>query len=235
MIDLPYHFVCNRLRNLLYVAFLYIPAENNRGHLLELCTRILEGFDIKYVTGTGATQATKNRIAIYEKLAEKDENDLYHYNTLVKIIQELTPATIENIERQLGGIRQEDSGAVTVVGDDASICILPNRNEISMSRSRDIYAEPSLSSDDWNSLLWDFDVTSSVSFMQCLSIGGNGNIFETKTVSIGAPKSTDLGSANQLTRRPSHFTSQRLASDYKNSLSVDSTPSKVVNDYFTFI
>jgi hypothetical protein len=172
---------------------------------------------------------------MYEKLTEKDKNDLCHYNTLVKIIMEMNPATIENIEKRLGGVRQEDSGAVTVVGEDVSVCILPNLNEISMSRSIDLYTEPSLSADDW-SAIWEsgvFDVTSSISFMQCLSIGGDGNMLETKTVSIGAPKSTATGSDNQLARRPSHFTSQRLAIDRKNSFSVDRTLSKVVSDIFT--
>lgn len=52
-------------RNLLVACMKLIPAFNNKGYLLDLVTRLCEGFHKKYITGTGATMPTKHRIQIY--------------------------------------------------------------------------------------------------------------------------------------------------------------------------
>lgn len=54
-----------KYRNLMASALEVIPAANNSGHLLDILTRIVEGKYVKHIPGSGMTQATKNRINIY--------------------------------------------------------------------------------------------------------------------------------------------------------------------------
>jgi hypothetical protein len=49
-------------RNMLAAALEVIPGKWNSNHLLDIVTRIVEGKDKKYVTGSGATKQTRNRI-----------------------------------------------------------------------------------------------------------------------------------------------------------------------------
>ena len=53
-------------RNVMKVAMHIIPAKNHKNHLLEIVTRMTEGRDMKYVTGSGQTAATTRRVQIYE-------------------------------------------------------------------------------------------------------------------------------------------------------------------------
>jgi hypothetical protein len=55
---------CN-VKFFLLWTFQVIPAANNSGHLLDILTRIVEGKYVKHIPGSGMTQATKNRINIY--------------------------------------------------------------------------------------------------------------------------------------------------------------------------
>lgn len=48
------------------VAILVLPPKSKKAHLLDLVTRIVEGNDIRYITGSGETAATRRRVAIYE-------------------------------------------------------------------------------------------------------------------------------------------------------------------------
>jgi len=56
-----------RFRNLMKLAMHLIPPLHNKNHLLDLVTRIVEGKDIKHITGTGATKATRLRVNIILK------------------------------------------------------------------------------------------------------------------------------------------------------------------------
>eukprot|EP01035_Chromulina_nebulosa_P017498 gene17498-23054_t len=48
------------------VAIQVIPASGNKGYLLDMVTRIVEGHRKKYITGSGATSDTLRRVKIYE-------------------------------------------------------------------------------------------------------------------------------------------------------------------------
>lgn len=54
-------------RNLMKIAMYLIPPLHNKNHLLDLVTRMIEGKDVRHVTGTGATKATRLRVSIILK------------------------------------------------------------------------------------------------------------------------------------------------------------------------
>lgn len=56
-------------RNIMKISMQVIPAKWNYNHLLALVARVAEGCKVKYVTGSGATDQTKYRMMIYEKLS----------------------------------------------------------------------------------------------------------------------------------------------------------------------
>lgn len=51
---------------LMNVYFNYVPARKNKGVILQVIPRLLEGWNVKYITGSGQTTATKDRVFIYE-------------------------------------------------------------------------------------------------------------------------------------------------------------------------
>jgi hypothetical protein len=53
-------------RNVMSVAMLVLAPKSKKAHLLDLVTRIVEGNDVRYITGSGETAATRRRVAIYE-------------------------------------------------------------------------------------------------------------------------------------------------------------------------
>lgn len=56
-----------RFRNILKVALHVIPALGNKDHLLDISTRLVEGYTVRRVTGSGATPATRRRVEIILK------------------------------------------------------------------------------------------------------------------------------------------------------------------------
>lgn len=48
------------------VFFNYVPAKKNKGLILQVIPRLIEGWKVKYITGSGQTVATKDRVHIYE-------------------------------------------------------------------------------------------------------------------------------------------------------------------------
>lgn len=46
--------------------FNYVPAKKNKGLILQVIPKLVEGSSAKYITGSGQTQATKDRVFIYE-------------------------------------------------------------------------------------------------------------------------------------------------------------------------
>ena len=56
--------------NKLTIAMRIMPAEGNKGCLLKLLAKLLEGHGQEYVLGTGATRATNNRIRMYAELGK---------------------------------------------------------------------------------------------------------------------------------------------------------------------
>jgi len=59
-------------RNYMKVACCTMQAHNNKGHLLDLVTRLCEGSPeiIKYITGSGEKPTTRRRVLIYEREGE---------------------------------------------------------------------------------------------------------------------------------------------------------------------
>jgi hypothetical protein len=53
--------------NWMNVLFGFIPAEKNKGLALAIIPQVVEGWGAKYVTGSGQTQGTTDRVIIYEK------------------------------------------------------------------------------------------------------------------------------------------------------------------------
>lgn len=56
-----------KFRNMMKLAQIFIPAKNHKEHLMDLVTRLVEGKDQKYVTGSGEKPATRRRVLIYER------------------------------------------------------------------------------------------------------------------------------------------------------------------------
>ena len=54
-------------RFVMKLAQLVIPPKNNKARLLEITTRITEGYGTEYKTGSGQTKATARRVLIYER------------------------------------------------------------------------------------------------------------------------------------------------------------------------
>lgn len=59
-----------KFRNMMKLAQLFIPAKNHKEHLMDLVTRLVEGREQKYVTGSGEKPATRRRVLIYEREGE---------------------------------------------------------------------------------------------------------------------------------------------------------------------
>jgi regulator of replication initiation timing len=53
--------------NWMHMFFKYIPAEKNKGLAIEVIPKLVEGWGARYVTGSGQTQATADRVLIYER------------------------------------------------------------------------------------------------------------------------------------------------------------------------
>lgn len=52
--------------NMIKVVMLLMNCHNKKAHILDLVTRITEGSGVKYVTGSGEREETKNRVLIFE-------------------------------------------------------------------------------------------------------------------------------------------------------------------------
>ena len=52
--------------NWMCAFFNYVPAKKNKGLILQVIPKLVEGSGAKYITGSGQTQATKDRVFIYE-------------------------------------------------------------------------------------------------------------------------------------------------------------------------
>lgn len=46
---------------MMVVALRLIPGKYNKGHLLDLCTRLIEGHTVKHVTGSGQKPPVQRR------------------------------------------------------------------------------------------------------------------------------------------------------------------------------
>jgi len=53
--------------NWMSILFTMVPAAKNKGLVLQVVPHLVEGANIKYITGSGQTEATANRVHIYER------------------------------------------------------------------------------------------------------------------------------------------------------------------------
>lgn len=53
--------------NWMNVLFRFIPARKNKGLVLAVIPRVVEGWDVKYITGSGQKKATSDRVTLFEK------------------------------------------------------------------------------------------------------------------------------------------------------------------------
>ncbi|KAJ1438343.1 hypothetical protein B484DRAFT_444655 [Ochromonadaceae sp. CCMP2298] len=61
--------------NWMYIMFSMIPAKKNKGLAMQVVPKVVEGWDAKYVTGSGQTKATANRVSIFEHEGEVKPNE----------------------------------------------------------------------------------------------------------------------------------------------------------------
>lgn len=52
--------------NWMHILFQIIPAKKNKGLVLAVVSRFVEGFGVNYITGSGQTEATADRVRLYE-------------------------------------------------------------------------------------------------------------------------------------------------------------------------
>lgn len=56
-----------KFRNIIAVSLTLLEAENNKSKHLIIATRLSEGKHVRYITGSGQTEATTQRVMIFEK------------------------------------------------------------------------------------------------------------------------------------------------------------------------
>eukprot|EP01035_Chromulina_nebulosa_P018498 gene18498-24215_t len=52
------------------LLFKIIPARKNKGLVIQVIPKLVEGWDVKYITGSGQTKATAHRVRIFETEGE---------------------------------------------------------------------------------------------------------------------------------------------------------------------
>ena len=60
--------------NWMSILFKIIPAKKNKGLVMQIIPKLVEGWHAKYVTGSGQTKPTANRVHIFEKEGEVEVN-----------------------------------------------------------------------------------------------------------------------------------------------------------------
>merc|ERR1712065_122155 len=98
-------------RNMLAAALKVIPGKWNSNHLLDLVTRIVEGKDKKYVTGSGATRQTRNRINVYHNLTgiEKQSKPISFVNSVFQYLSDSANSSASSSDEK-GMEAEENSG-----------------------------------------------------------------------------------------------------------------------------
>jgi hypothetical protein len=118
-------------RNMLCVALLLIPARFNKGHLLDLVTRIMEGHHVQYITGSGETAATRRRVKIYEteggivaraRPLRKGESQRF------QLFEKAGVYTVKEAKRKLSELEGKPSGLSSVPSDDSKKRGRPSRS-----------------------------------------------------------------------------------------------------------
>merc|ERR1711991_616301 len=99
-------------RNMLAAALKVIPGKWNSNHLLDLVTRIVEGKDKKYVTGSGATKQTRNRIEVYHNLTgiEKQSKPVTFVNSVFQYLSDSAGNSSASSSDEKGNEAEENAG-----------------------------------------------------------------------------------------------------------------------------
>lgn len=98
-------------RNMLAAALKVIPGKWNSNHLLDVVTRIVEGKDKKYVTGSGATKQTRNRIDVYHNLTgiEKQSKPITFVNSVFQYLSDSANSSASSSDEK-GTEAEENAG-----------------------------------------------------------------------------------------------------------------------------
>lgn len=99
-------------RNMLAAALKVIPGKWNSNHLLDVVTRIVEGKDKKYVTGSGATKQTRNRIEVYHNLTgiEKQSKPVTFVNSVFQYLSDSAGNSSASSSDEKGNEAEENAG-----------------------------------------------------------------------------------------------------------------------------
>jgi hypothetical protein len=72
--------------NWMHLLFKMITARKNKGLALQVIPKVVEGFDVKYVTGSGQTKATANRVHVFEVEGNTKANQRGKIRTKKKVV-----------------------------------------------------------------------------------------------------------------------------------------------------
>ena len=97
-------------RNVMKIAQQIIPPHYNKRHLLDIVTRIAEGYQQKHVTGGGQTASTSRRVLIYER------ESMLSPNVLKGAESAMPQKLLDTPGPKLGHVMDCDSGDVEYMG-----------------------------------------------------------------------------------------------------------------------
>jgi hypothetical protein len=97
--------------NWMSVLFTLIMARKNKGLAMQVVPKLVEGWHAKYVTGSGQTRLTANRVHIFETEGNTKANHRGKIKPKKKALPRRTPRTKQPIERKKRKVeKMEDAG-----------------------------------------------------------------------------------------------------------------------------
>lgn len=97
---------------------------------------MLEGQLVKYVTGSGASSATRQRVALFEKLFEKDRGDMATWDQLFDIIQQPFATSAMDCEAADSFERPQHNFFSDIRGHESS-ALMHTESMVGMSDAKD--------------------------------------------------------------------------------------------------
>lgn len=131
--------------NYMNFAFYFITPNYNRQHVFNIVTKITDGYGVKYITGSGSTKSTSDRVLIYNREGKivpkprpvrsktKETNNKRNEHKLeaaAAAIPEVTPIPIMINQAIIPGTRQANQAMI--------IPIVTNRVIVSTGTGADI-------------------------------------------------------------------------------------------------
>jgi hypothetical protein len=104
------------IANWMSVLFTFVPAKKNKGFALTIVTKLIEGWYIKYVTGSGQTKATQDRVHIFETEGNVKPSPRGKNNVPIQSLSATSTAGIAGLKLRAGTIGDDS----TSVGSGSS-------------------------------------------------------------------------------------------------------------------